>query len=83
MHLYTAYIPIRFMVVNNSSLVGGQIGRQLVPCSSKQFTLNARFEVQELDLHHLKELTGLLEIKRQRRRTMKPETVQPQHNLSG
>ena len=79
MYLYTAHIPIRFMAVNNSSLVGGE----LVACSSKQFTLNARFEVQELDLHHLKELTELIETKRQRRRTMKPdpETVQAQHNL--
>ena len=29
MYLYTAHIPIRFMAVNNS-IIGGEIGRQLV-----------------------------------------------------
>ena len=30
MYLYTAHIPIQLMAVNNSLLVGGDIGRQLV-----------------------------------------------------
>ena len=48
--------------------------------SSKEFTLNARLDVQELDMHQLKDLTGFLETKRQRG-TMKPypETIQAQH----
>ena len=48
--------------------------------SSKEFTLNARLDVQELDMHQLKEITGLPETKRQRGTINSyPETTQAQH----